>query len=111
MYIFFAMLLLALIFNLRNAVARPHEYHLFLTFFICTTLNIFFYFFFVSEGGRLQEELKYVESKLGRGAGSTSELIIQTPRDDGSILTPEALLAHLDVIKAASKVVVEKHDV
>ena len=68
-------------------------------------------FLFVSEGGRLQEELKYVESKLGRGAGSTSELIIQTPRDDGSILTPEALLAHLDVIKAASKVVVEKHDV
>ena len=74
-------------------------------------IYFFRFFVFVSEGGRLQEELKYVESKLGRGAGSTSELIIQTPRDDGSILTPEALLAHLDVIKAASKVVVEKHDV
>ena len=68
-----------------------------------------------SEGGRLQQELEYVEKTLGVGAGATNELIIQTPRRQtnsaGSILTPDALLAHLDVIKTASQVVVEKEDV
>ena len=69
--------------------------------------------FYFSEGGRLQQELEYVESTLGSGAGATNELIIQTPRQTnaGSILTKDALLAHLDVIKAASQVVVEKEDV
>ena len=71
--------------------------------------------FIFSEGGRLQQELEYVEKTLGVGAGATNELIIQTPRRQtnsaGSILTPDALLAHLDVIKAASQVVVEKEDV
>ena len=54
-----------------------------------------------------------MESTLGSGAGATNELIIQTPRQTnaGSILTKDALLAHLDVIKAASQVVVEKEDV
>ena len=73
-----------------------------------------FFLIFFAEGGRLQQELEYVEATLGVGAGATSELVIQTPKNTnsaGSILTPDALLAHLDVIKAASKVVVEKEDV
>lgn len=69
--------------------------------------------YFLLEGGRLQKELEYVESTLGVGAGATNELIIQTPRESesGSILTTDALLTHLEVIKAASRVVVEKEDV
>ena len=62
----------------------------------------------------MQKELEYVDSTLGVGSGATNELVIQTPSleyDAASILTTEALLAHLDVIKAASKVVVEKEDV
>ena len=72
------------------------------------------YFSSFSEGGRLQKELEYVESTLGIGAGATNELVIQTPISQyktASILTTEALLTHLEVIKAASKVVVEKEDV
>ena len=75
---------------------------------VCTS-----YFFFFAEGGRLQKEMDYVESKLGIGAGATNELVIQTPRaehDAGSILTTDALLTHLDVIQAAKRVVVEKED-
>ena len=55
-----------------------------------------------------------MESNLGLGAGSTSEMIIQTPSDDGgtsSILTAEALLSHLEILQKASKVVVEQDDV
>ena len=83
-------------------------YHVFHTFFIYLIL-----LFFVSEGGRLQKELQYVESKLGNGAGATYELIIETPKESesGSILTTEALLTHLDVIRTASRIVVEKEDV
>ena len=71
-------------------------------------------FWMFAEGGRLQKELEYVEKTLGVGAGATNELIIQTPADmeqDGNILTTDALLTHLDVIRAASHVVVEKEDV
>jgi len=62
----------------------------------------------------LQQELKYVEETLGYGAGSTSELVIQTPSDEGglsSVLSPESLLAHMEIIRNASKVVVERDDV
>ena len=75
------------------------------------------------EGGRLQEELRYVEDTLGAGAGATNELIIQTPSEYeefgfgntknslSTVLSSEALLLHLEVLKNASKVVVEKEDV
>ncbi len=70
------------------------------------------FFCFFAEGGRLQKELQYVTDKLGVGAGATNELVIQTPVfEAGTVLTPEALLTHLDVIKAASNVVVESDDV
>ncbi|XP_059087594.1 protein patched homolog 1-like isoform X1 [Tigriopus californicus] len=68
----------------------------------------------VEEGGRLQKELQYVEAHLGLGAGATSEMIIQTPIEDSgtaSILTSEAMLSHLDVLQAATKVVVDHEDV
>ena len=74
--------------------------------------NSILYLSYISEGGQLQRELKYVEDTLGYGAGSTSELLIQTPvGDQGSVLTPDALLTHLEILRNASKVVVEKHDV
>ena len=78
---------------------------------------------FLTEGGRLQRELTYVEDTLGPGAGATNELIIQTPSDDyeygfgsagtklSTVLSSEALLLHLDVLRNASKVVVEIDDV
>jgi hypothetical protein len=77
--------------------------------------DIFIIFFlFFSEGGRLEKELQYVSETLGVGAGATHQLIIQTPSEDSrlaSVLTPESLLTHLEVIKAATRVVVEKDDV
>ncbi len=66
---------------------------------------------FLSEGGRLEKELRYVRDHLGEGAGATSQMVIQTPRRGGaSVLSPEAMLEHLDVIRAAAKVVVETDD-
>ena len=68
----------------------------------------------LSEGGRLNEELSYVEKTLGRGAGATSEMVIQTPANEAgssSVATADALLTHLEVIKKASKVVVERNEV
>eukprot|EP00094_Tigriopus_californicus_P007961 TCALIF_07663-PA protein Name:"Similar to ptc Protein patched (Drosophila melanogaster)" AED:0.10 eAED:0.11 QI:0/0.58/0.61/0.92/0.41/0.76/13/146/1111 len=59
-----------------------------------------------------------IESKIENlwveGAGATSEMIIQTPIEDSgtaSILTSEAMLSHLDVLQAATKVVVDHEDV
>ena len=69
-------------------------------------------FHFVSAGGRLEAELSYVEASLGMGAGATNEMIIQTPQHGfTSVLTPDALLTHLEVLKTASKVKIEKNDV
>uniref|UniRef100_A0A0K2T4G9 Protein patchedlike [Bombus terrestris] n=2 Tax=Lepeophtheirus salmonis TaxID=72036 RepID=A0A0K2T4G9_LEPSM len=68
----------------------------------------------VEEGGRLQKELEFVQNTLGKGAGSISELVIQTPRDESgssSVLSAEALLLHLDILKEASSVSVERDDV
>lgn len=66
----------------------------------------------VEAGGRLEKELEYVEASLGIGAGATNEMIIQTPNQGfSSILTPDALLTHLEVLKTASKVMVERNDV
>ena len=67
---------------------------------------------FFPAGGRLEKELEYVEASLGIGAGATNEMIIQTPNQGfSSILTPDALLTHLEVLKTASKVMVERNDV
>ena len=83
--------------------------------FVIPILNNKSHFFLFLDGGRLEKELRYVEEHLGVGAGATNEMLIQTPyqasNDDFSnILTSEALLAHLDILHAATRVVVEKDD-
>lgn len=60
-----------------------------------------------------------MEDKLGVGAGATSEMVIQTPAGEAaasalasaSVLSADALLEHLRVLRAATRVVVEKDDV
>ncbi|XP_037090839.1 protein patched-like [Pollicipes pollicipes] len=66
----------------------------------------------VEEGGRLERELEYVKSSLGEGAGSLYQIVVQTPREgDTSVLRAEALLAHLEAVKAASRTSVEVLDI
>ena len=82
---------------------------------------IFFLFFFSflgkmswsrTEGGRLEKELAYMRRTLGEGAGSTHQILIQTPSNGqgGSLLSRDALLAHLRAVQAATKVTVEMFD-
>lgn len=67
--------------------------------------------FAVTEGGRLEGELRYSQSALGEAEASTHQLIIQTPKEaQASLLHPGALLAHLDVVKAAASVTVHLFD-
>ncbi|XP_076319648.1 protein patched-like isoform X2 [Tachypleus tridentatus] len=66
----------------------------------------------VEEGGRLEKELRYIRNTLGDGSGSTHQLLIQTPKEQGAnVLHPEALMLHLHVLRAASQVTVEMFDV
>ncbi|XP_037068599.1 LOW QUALITY PROTEIN: protein patched homolog 1-like [Pollicipes pollicipes] len=66
----------------------------------------------VEEGGRLERELEYVRSSLGDGAGSLNQIVVQTPHGQaGSVLRPDALLAHLHAVKAASQVSVDMYDI
>jgi len=75
------------------------------------------------EGGRLEKELAYMRRTLGEGAGSTHQILIQTPsssspssRHDGggglagSVLSRDALLTHLRAVHAATKVTVDMFD-
>ena len=63
----------------------------------------------VEQGGRLDRELKYVEDTLGKDYGGINQMLIQTS-EDGAMLTSESLLAHLDVLKEATRVHVEMDD-
>lgn len=65
-----------------------------------------------TEGGRLEKELAYMRRTLGEGAGSTHQILIQTPSSPqgGSVLSRDALLAHLRAVNAATKVTVEMFD-
>ncbi|XP_071538022.1 protein patched [Panulirus ornatus] len=66
----------------------------------------------VEEGGRLEQELAYVEKSLGEGAGTTKQILIQTPRDQGAnVLHPRALLAHTAVLLAATQVKIDMFDI
>lgn len=67
----------------------------------------------ISEGGRLEKELEYISKTLGDGSGATNQLLIQTPVEDGrfsTVLSSEALLTHLEVMKSATRVFVEVDD-
>lgn len=64
-----------------------------------------------AEGGRLEKELAYMKRTLGEGAGSTHQIMIQTPSQaSGSVLSREAMLAHLRAVQAATKVSVDMFD-
>ena len=66
----------------------------------------------VEEGGRVEQELKYIKSTLGEDIGSTDQLVIQTPRDvNANILYPDALLHHLEVMKTATELTVDMFEV
>ncbi|XP_069156937.1 protein patched [Procambarus clarkii] len=66
----------------------------------------------VEEGGRLEQELAYVEKSLGEGAGTTKQILILTPKDQGAnVLHPRALLTHAAVLTAATRVNVDMFDI
>ncbi|XP_067002180.1 protein patched [Anabrus simplex] len=66
----------------------------------------------VEEGGRLERELRYTQAALGEADTSTHQLVIQTPRDPAaSLLHPQALLTHLQVVRAAMGVTVHLFDI
>ncbi|KPJ16429.1 Protein patched [Papilio machaon] len=65
-----------------------------------------------AEGGRLEAELKYTAKALGEADSSTHQLIIQTAKDpDVSLLHVGALLAHLKVVQAATRVTIHMYDI
>lgn len=54
---------------------------------------------------RVSQELHYTKEKLGEEAAYTSQMLIQTARQEGeNVLTPEALGFHLQAALTASKV-------
>ncbi len=56
----------------------------------------------VEEGGRLSREMQYVQEALGEGAGTTNEILIQTPRGgQESVLYPDAMLLHWEALRFA----------
>lgn len=61
----------------------------------------------MTDGGRLQKELAYTEKVLGKGHGSTNELVIQTGQ---GVLTSQGMLRHQKALYAATKVTVEVFD-
>ncbi|XP_054738607.1 protein patched [Anastrepha obliqua] len=65
----------------------------------------------IQEGGRLESELAYTQKTIGEVESSTHQLIIQTAQDaNASVLHPQALLAHLEVLKKATAVKVHMFD-
>ncbi|XP_041359146.1 protein patched homolog 1-like isoform X2 [Gigantopelta aegis] len=59
----------------------------------------------VEEGGRLERELKYTKETVGEGSGSTSELVIQTPKRVGAnLLNVDSLSLHLQAVLKATKI-------
>ena len=68
----------------------------------------------VEVGGRLEQELQYIKKYLSEEAGSTSEIIIQTPRKNSgnnNVLHPNAMLLHLEALKHALRSSVELFEV
>uniref|UniRef100_A0A672J115 Patched 2 n=1 Tax=Salarias fasciatus TaxID=181472 RepID=A0A672J115_SALFA len=57
------------------------------------------------EGDRVSTELRYTREKQGEESVFTSQMLIQTPKEEGTnILTQEALLVHMEAALSASKV-------
>lgn len=56
-------------------------------------------------GSRVSTELHYTREKQGEESVFTSQMLIQTPKQEGTnILTQEALLVHMEAALSASKV-------
>ncbi|KAM4605747.1 protein patched homolog 1 [Polymixia lowei] len=59
----------------------------------------------VEAGSRVSQELRYTKEKQGEESVFTSQMLIQTPKEEGTnILTEEALLVHMEAALSASKV-------
>ncbi|KAI4891086.1 hypothetical protein NFI96_017764, partial [Prochilodus magdalenae] len=59
----------------------------------------------VEAGSRVSRELRYTKDKQGEENVFTSQMLIQTPKQEGTnILTQESLLLHLEAALSASKV-------
>uniref|UniRef100_A0A674PAP5 Patched 2 n=1 Tax=Takifugu rubripes TaxID=31033 RepID=A0A674PAP5_TAKRU len=59
----------------------------------------------VGSGSRVTAELRYTREKQGEDAVFTSQMLIQTPKEEGAnILTQEALLVHMEAALSASEV-------
>ncbi|RVE61675.1 hypothetical protein OJAV_G00174820 [Oryzias javanicus] len=59
----------------------------------------------VEAGSRVSTELRYTKEKQGEESVFTSQMLIQTPKEEGgNILTQEALLVHMEAALSASKV-------
>lgn len=59
----------------------------------------------------MEQELEYTEKSLGEMESTTHQLLIQTPKDeDASVLHPQALLTHLEVLEKATSVKIEMFD-
>lgn len=65
----------------------------------------------IQEGGRLEAELAYTQKTIGEDESATHQLLIQTTHDpNASVLHPQALLAHLEVLVKATAVKVHLYD-
>lgn len=61
-----------------------------------------------TEDGRLEVELEYTKRSVGEIEATTHQLLIQTPKDvNANVLTTQALLTHLDVLKRATSVKID----
>ncbi|XP_048757819.2 protein patched homolog 1-like isoform X2 [Ostrea edulis] len=65
----------------------------------------------VEEGGRLEKELEYTRSTIGEGRGTTSQLVIQTPKVGSNILTVPSLQFHLDTLRKVTEISVDMFEV
>lgn len=60
---------------------------------------------FFPAGSRVSTELQYTREKQGEETVFTSQMLIQTPKKEGTnILTQEAMLVHMEAALSASKV-------
>ncbi|XP_037715754.1 protein patched [Drosophila subpulchrella] len=65
----------------------------------------------IQEGGRLEAEMAYTQKTIGEDEAATHQLLIQTTHDpNASVLHPQALLAHLEVLVKATAVKVHLYD-
>ncbi|KAH8399350.1 hypothetical protein KR215_008222 [Drosophila sulfurigaster] len=65
----------------------------------------------IQEGGRLESELAYTQKTIGEDVSTTHQLLIQTAHDpNASVLHPQALQSHLEVLIKATAVKVHMYD-